>query len=117
MACPGQRFSPPPSGRGRRSGHVPIRILQRSGALVRSILADWSPAQAVAGANLVYAAAHQFGDPERNILARPFLGASNENNRFIIDTLIRHIDPNRPHATSTNVAGVGVCYTERVDRW
>ena len=25
----------------------------------------------------------------------PFLGASNEDNRFIIDTLIRHIDPNR----------------------
>ena len=79
----------------KKSGHVPVRILQRSGALVRSILADWSPAQAVAGANLVYAATHQFGDPERNIPARPFLGASGEDNRFIVDTLIRHIDPNR----------------------
>ena len=60
----------------KKSGHVPVRILQRSGALVRSILADWSPVQAVAGTNLVYAATHQFGDPERNIPARPFLGAS-----------------------------------------
>ena len=25
--------------------------------------------------------------------ARPFLGVSGEDNRFIIDTLIRHIDP------------------------
>ena len=43
-----------------KSGHVPIRILERSGALVRSILADWSPPEAVAGTNLVYAAIHQF---------------------------------------------------------
>ena len=47
------------------------------------------------GTNLVYAATHQFGDPERNILARPFLGASGEDNRFIVDTLIRHLDPDR----------------------
>ena len=79
----------------KKSGHVPIRILQRSGALVRSILADWSDTEAVAGTNLVHAATHQFGDPERNILARPFLGASDEDNRFIVDTLIRHIDPDR----------------------
>ena len=78
-----------------KSGHVPITILQRSGALVRSILADWSPTEAVAGTNLVYAATHQFGDPERNIPARPFLGASGEDNRFIVDTLIRHLDPDR----------------------
>ena len=76
-----------------KSGHVPIKVLQRSGALVRSILADWSPTEAVAGTNLVYAATHHFGDPERNIPARPFLGASGEDNRFIVDTLVRHLDP------------------------
>ena len=79
----------------KRSGHVPITILQRSGALVRSILADWSDTEAVAGTNLVYAATHQFGDPERNIPARPFLGVSEQDNRFIVDTLVRHIDPDR----------------------
>ena len=31
----------------------------------------------------------------RNILARPFLGASGEDNRFTVDTLARHIDPDR----------------------
>ena len=41
------------------------------------------------------AATHQFGDPERNIPARPFLGVSDEDNRFIVDTLARHIDPDR----------------------
>ena len=46
-----------------------------------------------AGTNLVYAATHQFGDPERIIPARPFLGVSDEDNRFIVDTLVRHIDP------------------------
>ena len=82
--------------------------MQRSGALVRSILADWSPTEAVAGTNLVYAAIHQFGGKIEKqarsqtlafrvhvavMPARPFLGVSGEDNRFIIDTLIRHIDP------------------------
>ena len=63
----------------------PARRLQRSGALVRSILADWSPTESVAGTNLIYAATHQFGDPDRDIPARPYLGASGEDNRFIVE--------------------------------
>ena len=89
----------------KRSGHVPITILQRSFALVRAHpRRHWSPAQGVAGTNLVYAATHQFGDPERNILARPFLGASGEDNRFIVDTRARHIDPDlTPHNSAKSV--------------
>lgn len=31
------------------------------------------------GSNLVYAATHQFGDPERNIPERPYLGVSSDD--------------------------------------
>ena len=36
------------------------------------------------GSNLVYLATHQFGDPKRNIPARPFLGISAKNERELL---------------------------------
>ena len=56
-----------------RKGYTPIKPLQRSGALVRSILADWDDHTAVAGTNLIYAATHQFGAEERNTPQSVFL--------------------------------------------
>lgn len=37
------------------------------------------------GSNLVYAATHQYGDPDRNIPARPYLGLSSDDERDIMD--------------------------------
>ena len=42
------------------------------------------------GTNLVYGATHQFGDPDRNIPARPFLGVSDEEKAMILNTLHDH---------------------------
>jgi len=36
------------------------------------------------GSNLIYAATHQFGDPARNIPARPFLGLSTDDRTEIL---------------------------------
>ena len=67
------RPNPPPGGapwpklkastvRDRtRLDHAGNKMLQRSGALVRSILAGWGPVTAVAGTNVPYARTHQFG--------------------------------------------------------
>jgi phage virion morphogenesis protein len=44
------------------------------------------------GTNRIYGATHQFGDPDRNIVARPFLGVSAEDETEILDILQRHIE-------------------------
>ena len=74
-----------------RKGYTPIKRLQRTGTLVRSILADWDNRTAVAGTNLIYAAPHQFGSDKRNIPARPFLGISTHDERVIQDIIARFI--------------------------
>ena len=61
VACPGQRFSPPPSGRGRRSGHVPH---QDTAALRRAPFAPSSPPTGIDNA----VAQAQFADVYRNRL-------------------------------------------------
>ena len=40
----------------------------------------------------MYGATHQFGDPRRNIPARPFLGISEEDEREITEILAEHLD-------------------------
>ena len=75
--------------RAKRYGDGPI--LQRSGDLARSILADWDDTTAVAGTNLVYAATHQFGDEERGIPARPFLGLWPEHRGDIARAVAAHL--------------------------
>jgi len=61
----------------RHSGHS---LLMGEGdlddSLTSLIIDDNSGAM---GSNLIYAATHQFGDEDRNIVARPFLGISQEN--------------------------------------
>ncbi len=44
------------------------------------------------GTNLVYAATHQFGRPEANIPARPFLGLSDDDRAEILAILTEHIE-------------------------
>lgn len=43
------------------------------------------------GTPLIYGATHQFGDPERGIPARPFLGISDEDKTVILDILQDHL--------------------------
>ncbi len=43
------------------------------------------------GTDLDYAATHQFGDPDRNIPARPFLGIGPEDETDIIEILQEHL--------------------------
>ena len=74
-----------------RRGYGAGPILERSGNLASQILADWDDEVAVAGTNLEYAATHHYGDPRRNIPARPFLGVSDEARQAIIHTLLDHL--------------------------
>lgn len=39
------------------------------------------------GSNLVYAATHQFGDPDRNIPERPYLGVSSDDESALEDAI------------------------------
>ena len=86
MPCRGPPFS---SIRGRR--HQRWRagpILERSGDVASRILADWGYTSAVAGANIVDAATHHFGDPRRGIPARPFLRVSADARRAILQVVV-----------------------------
>lgn len=65
----------------RHSGHS---LLQGEGDLLDSMTYNVLTGGGVeVGSNLVYAATHQFGDRERNIPARPYLGLSSEDLREI----------------------------------
>lgn len=44
------------------------------------------------GTNLIYGATHQFGDEERGIVARPFLGISADDEQMILETLHDHFE-------------------------
>ena len=44
------------------------------------------------GTNLIYGATHQFGDEDRGIEARPFLGISADDEQMILDTLHDHFE-------------------------
>lgn len=44
------------------------------------------------GTNLVYAATHQFGRPEQNIPARPFLGLNATDTREILTIINEHFE-------------------------
>jgi phage gpG-like protein len=48
---------------------------------------DWT----AVGTNLIYGATHQFGDEERGIPARPYLGLSDDDRRAVVRVLHIHI--------------------------
>ena len=67
-------------------------ILERSDDLASRILADWDDTSAVAGTNVVYAATHHFGDEERSIPARPFLGLSADARDAVLQAIVDRLD-------------------------
>jgi phage virion morphogenesis protein len=77
-----------------KKGTWPGKILHQlgpSGGLIGSISQRHDQNTAVVGANKAYAATHQFGDPERNIPARPFLTLQPEDMGEIELRLLRHL--------------------------
>ena len=65
-------------------------ILQVSGDLAR-IQTDYGVDYAAAVSPEIHAATHQFGDDERGIPARPYLGIDKEDEQDILDILRRHL--------------------------
>ena len=70
----------------------PKKILQFDGHLLRSVLADWSKTEAIAGTNVIYAATHQFGDEGRGIPARAYLGLWPEHKRAIESAVVQFVE-------------------------
>jgi phage virion morphogenesis protein len=62
-------------------------ILTLNGYLRGTLAYQASPHELRLGSPMVYAAQHQFGNPARNLPARPFLGLSEADRQEIIATL------------------------------
>lgn len=62
-------------------------ILWRQGNLMDSLTQEASSWSVVVGATKVYAAVHQYGWKEKNIIARPYIGLSAENKVEIIEII------------------------------
>ena len=75
-----------------KTRHRGQRLLDATGALINSMTAFADRQTAGWGTNVIYAATHQFGDPDRNIPARPFLGVSDDNAREFLDITEQWID-------------------------
>ena len=75
--------------KGRSSGK---NLLQDGGDLLDSLDHEATASEVAIGSNLEYAATHQFGDPERNIPARPYLGISKDDDLQIQDLVIGHLE-------------------------
>ncbi|RCJ20144.1 hypothetical protein A6S26_05330 [Nostoc sp. ATCC 43529] len=67
------------------------KILTESGRLRASITYRADGTQVVVGCNVKYARAHQYGYPKRNLPARPFLGASAEDEQELGEILLSYI--------------------------
>lgn len=65
-------------------------ILEWSGDLQNRLVSEATDSQAMAGSNLVYAGTHQFGNPNLNIPARPFLGIDDVAEEEILDAIRDH---------------------------
>lgn len=70
-----------------RRGRDPDGILRDTSVLLGSIKFQVGSTEVEIGSDLIYAATHQFGDPSRNIPARPYLGVSTQDEQDIIDAM------------------------------
>ena len=69
--------------------------LWRQGNLMDSITQEVGSWSVTVGATKVYAAVHQYGWKERNIIARPYLGLSNDDRTDIILIINNFLDGRR----------------------
>ncbi|MCU0806552.1 MAG: phage virion morphogenesis protein [Candidatus Contendobacter sp.] len=68
------------------------KILTLSGDLARLLNYQAAPREVRIGTPLIYGTAHQFGRPEINLPARPFLGLSKEDEQELLDILNEYLD-------------------------
>lgn len=67
------------------------KLLIESGDLMETLSYDASSSELYFGTNLIYGATHQFGDSDRNIPAREWLGLSDGDQDMITDILRNHL--------------------------
>lgn len=67
-------------------------LLQGEGNLLESIQYAVSGDELEVGTNLIYGATHQLGDPSRNIIDRPYLGLSPQNEQEVIGIVENYLD-------------------------
>lgn len=72
--------------------HAGQSLLQSTNALLDSIEYRVQGDEVLIGSHLIYAATHQYGDPERNIIERPFLGLSDENEAAVTQIMTTFLD-------------------------
>ena len=63
------------------------KVLIESGMLMESLHYNVAPDRLEFGTDRIYGATHQFGRPEANIPARPFLGISREDEAEILNII------------------------------
>lgn len=67
------------------------KILIESGDLMEMLSYDADSDELLFGTNKIYGATHQFGDEDRNIPAREWLGLSDDDVDVITDIVRRHL--------------------------
>lgn len=68
------------------------KILVLEGYMRDTLAYNTSPRSMEMGTNLIQGATHQFGDDERGIPARPYLGVSEDDEQMIEDILQDHFE-------------------------
>ena len=72
--------------------HAKHSLLIEEGGLQESIQSLSTSDEVRVGSNLIYAATHQFGDEERGIPARPYLGLSDEDREDVADLILGDLE-------------------------
>lgn len=83
-----QALSP---GYAKRKPRNKDKVLTLYGHLRGTLNYQAGPREVRIGTPLIYGATHQFGDPRRNIPARPFLGLSSSDEQELLDILNEHL--------------------------
>ncbi|TWC35058.1 phage virion morphogenesis protein [Pseudomonas sp. SJZ079] len=72
--------------------HSGQSLLQGTGHLQDSITYQVEGDSVLVGSPLVYAATHQFGDPDRGIEARPYLGLEGEDHEDVVGMIEDYLE-------------------------
>ena len=93
QAPDGTRWAPlkPRTLKRKQRRKRPLDILVDSGDLRDLMRYHVTADRLEFGTDRKYGATHQFGDPRRNIPARPFLGLSDDDRREVLDILQEHL--------------------------
>jgi phage virion morphogenesis protein len=67
------------------------KILVLDGILADTLGYNADPTELTFGTNRIYGATHHFGDPERGIPERPWLGLSDDDQAEVLDILSDHL--------------------------